>query len=226
MAASDEVKMTELKRLLRRLDGLDARRNGLTPRDPATAEQREYVGVLRGARVIDDGYAEAAVAAPVSISPRSAALLAGAIAAAFSMAMMYVFMSAENWPTAPETVKPIGADRILPDVQPAATPPPEAGSTAAGDTEVIGRELVQSAAALSQKGNMDAARNLLRHAAELGYGPAALELARSYEGDPAAPQMLPQTQTRNSALARVWYERARDLGVPDSDMRGAAGSNR
>ncbi len=80
-------------------------------------------------------------------------------------------------------------------------------------------ELVRNAALLLEKGNVDGARELLRRAAELGSWPAALELARTYDPSPATatPASPPAArETKPAALARVWYERARELGMADA----------
>lgn len=199
MAPNDEPKMDELKRLLRRLDGLDARRSAPGGANAAEAEQRDYVGTLRGAPDLDD------VAAPTpsetrSVSPKSAALLAAVIAGIVSTATVYVLMSAEERMTTPAT-------------SPLLDGPAKGTASPANDRGDATMELVRSASALIEKGNIEGARELLRRAAEQGSGPAALELARSYDAAQATP-IASDTKETNSTLARVWYERARELGLP------------
>ncbi len=201
MAPNDEPKMDELKRLLRRLDGLDARRAASGSTNPAESEQRDYVGTLRGAPELDD------VAVPVpeqsqNVSPKSAALLAAVIAAILSTATVYVLMSAEDRMTAPAASPPISG-------------PPKGTASPANNRDGATMELVRSASTLIEKGNIDGARELLRRAAELGSGPAALELARTYDTAQATPP-APGTSDTNSTLARVWYERARELGLANA----------
>ncbi len=210
MAPSDETKMAELKRLLRRLDGLDTRRS--TGSDSQEdSEQRDYVGTLRGALETEDGDAPIAEKPQQTVSPKSAALLAGVIAALISTATVYVLMSAEERTTLPAAVKSIGT-------QPGGTASPMKNQ---GDASM---ELVRSAALLLEKGNIDGARELLRRAAELGSGTAALELARSYDPSPAAkPANPPAAREANPALARVWYERARELGMADAEIPPQSG---
>jgi TPR repeat protein len=82
-------------------------------------------------------------------------------------------------------------------------------------------ELIRSAALLLDKGNVDGARDLLRRAAELGSGPAALELARTYDSTPSTTP--PEARETNPALARVWYERARELGMADAAIPPSSG---
>jgi TPR repeat protein len=203
MAPSDETKMAELKRLLRRLDGLDTRRSAgaNANEDP---EQRDYVGTLRGALEPEDGIAPIAEKPQQTVSPRSAALLAGVIAALISTATVYVLMSAEERATLPSAVKSIGMS------------PPGPGSPVKDGSDAA-MELVRSAALLLEKGNIDGARELLHRAAELGSGAAALELARSYDPNPVAKPEAPlATRETDPALARVWYDRARELGMADA----------
>ncbi len=201
MAPNDDPKMDELKRLLRRLDGLDARRAASSGTNPADSEQRDYVGSLRGAPELDG------IATPVpnearNVSPKSAALLAAVIAAMVSTATVYVLMSAEERVTAPAINPPLEG-------------PAKGTASPANDRGDATMELVRTASALIEKGNIEGARELLRRAAELGSGPAALELARTYDAAQATP-MPPDAKETNSTLARVWYERARELGLADA----------
>lgn len=201
MAPNDEPKMDEIKRLLRRLDGLDARRAATGSISPAESEQRDYVGTLRGAPELDEG----AVDVPEQsqhISPKSAALLAAVIAVILSTATVYVLMSAENRITAPAANPPIYG-------------PAKGTASPAKNRNDATMQLVRSASTLIEKGNIEGARELLRHAAELGSGPAALELARTYDTAQATPPP-PGNSNTNSTLARVWYERARELGLANA----------
>jgi TPR repeat protein len=118
-----------------------------------------------------------------------------------STATVYVLMSAEERVTAPAVNTPLGGGPAQGTASPA---------NIHGDATL---ELVRSASALIEKGNVEGARELLRRAAELGSGPAALELARTYDAAQATP-MPPEAKETNSTLARVWYERARELGLP------------
>ena len=206
MAPNNETKMAELKRLLRRLDGLDGRRSS-GPHANDDSEQRDYVGTLRGAPELEDGAAQIIETAPRNVSPKSAALLAGAIAALISTATVYVLMSAEERVVTPSASRPI-------ETLPTGTASP---SNDRGDAPM---ELIRSASALLEKGNVDGARELLRRAAELGSGPAALELARSYDPGHPPPPAAPAALETNPALARIWYERARDLGVAEAAPQG------
>lgn len=193
MAPNDEPKMAELKRLLRRLDGLDGRRAASSSADAEDSEQRDYIGTLRGAPDAEDGDTPVSER-PRTVSPKSAAMLAAAIAGIVSTATVYVLMSAQPRISTPSAVQPIGT------ASPAKT---------RGDATM---EAVRTAAALIESGNIDGAREILRRAAEQGSGPAALELARTYDAAQAT-HASPEPKDTNSALARAWYERARELGV-------------
>jgi len=201
MAPNNEPKMDELKRLLRRLDGLDARRATPGSASAAENEQRDYVGTLRGAPELSEATAPAPVQSR-SVSPKSAALLAAVIAGIVSTATVYVLMSAEERMTAPGTNPPLDG-------------PAKGTASPANSRGDATMELVRSASALIEKGNIDGARELLRRAAELGSGPAALELARTYDATQAT-LTPPVSKDTNSTLARVWYERARELGLADA----------
>ena len=64
-------------------------------------------------------------------------------------------------------------------------------------------------------GNVAAARDFFERAAEIGLAAAALRLAATY--DPAElPRLKVPGVVADRALARKWYERARDLGAPES----------
>ncbi len=54
--------------------------------DTDETEQRDYVGTLRGALDLEDGIAPVAAAPQPTVTPKSAALLAGMIAALVSTA--------------------------------------------------------------------------------------------------------------------------------------------
>jgi hypothetical protein len=206
MAPNNETKMAELKRLLRRLDGLDGRRSSGAHAD-GDSEQRDYVGTLRGAPELEDGTAQIVEAPPSNVSPKSAALLAGVIAAMISTATVYVLMSAEDRVVTPSAGRPIETV-------------PTGSASPSNDRGDASMELIRSASALLEKGNIDGARELLRRAAELGSGPAALELARSYDPGRPPPPAAPAALETNPALARIWYERARELGVADAAPQG------
>jgi hypothetical protein len=69
-----------------------------------------------------------------------------------------------------------------------------------------------------QEGKIASARSFFQRAAELGYAPAALRLAASYD-----PSELERAGAYgivpDRAEARKWYEKARELGAPEADER-------
>jgi TPR repeat protein len=75
--------------------------------------------------------------------------------------------------------------------------------------------LVRSADLMLEKGDVEAARALLQQAAELGSGPAALKLGRSYDPTQSRAPAFADSQT-NPALAKAWYERALALGSQEA----------
>ncbi len=220
MALSDEPKMAELKRLLRRLDGLDASRSAGKAAAPSDDEQHDYVGALRGAPELEEGAAPVAVLSPAKVSASSAALIAGAAAALVSTATVYVFMSTRGGPAVPDARQTPAATRLLPSRLDA--PAPGNGTLPATTTpEDVTNELIRSASQLLDTGNIEAARELLRRAAERGSGPAALTLARSYEAHQVQAG-VPAANETNSVLARVWYERAQALGVAQAEIQASS----
>jgi hypothetical protein len=67
-------------------------------------------------------------------------------------------------------------------------------------------------------GNVEIARQFLLRAAEAGLAAAALRLGATY--DPAElGRMKAEGIVADAALARKWYERARDLGAPEAAER-------
>jgi TPR repeat protein len=67
-------------------------------------------------------------------------------------------------------------------------------------------------------GNFPVARQFFERAADLGFAPAALRLAATY--DPAeVAQLGSRGVVPDLAAARKWYERARELGAPEAAER-------
>ncbi len=212
MGHSDEPKLDELKRLLRRLDGLDGSKGlGKAADEASDDDQRGYVGALRGTPLVQG---EDAVPGPSTTaekkSPNSAIYIAAAAAAVISTATVYLFMSEPDEPGARGARPAAPLERAAPSkLEMPAVPPGGAGP---GQSQDAVNALVRKAEALLEQGNIEAARELLQQAAEQGSGPAALKLARSY--DPArsgAGVNYADSQT-NAALAQAWYERALALG--------------
>lgn len=211
MAHTVEPKMDELKRLLRRLDGLDGSKGLAKSAQDAEAEQRGYVGALRGAPVPGESDLPVSLAPPSQKKASSAPVFVAALmAAVVSTVTVYVVMS---WQGAPgergAAAPPAPAERVVPsklDYKPA--PPGGVQPRQSNDT-VDG--LVRRAEQLLKDGDVATARALLQQAAELGSGPAALQLGRSYDPTQAETMSYADTQT-NPALAKAWYERALALG--------------
>ncbi|MFA5950775.1 MAG: hypothetical protein WC807_10890 [Hyphomicrobium sp.] len=225
MKPSDEPKMAELKRLLRRLDGLDGSKSvGKTSAEP-DGEQRDYVGALRGAPEPGPGEPTRIDRPNRKMSATSAALLAAVAAAAASTVAVYLVMSGHQRSGDHDARQAPATDRVVPsklEYAPAGTGL-EAGRTRAASEVAI--ELLRSASLLLDKGDVEAARELLKQAADLGSGPAALKLARSYDPAQAKAMTIAESET-NPALARAWYERARALGIEDVEREASASNAR
>jgi TPR repeat protein len=68
-------------------------------------------------------------------------------------------------------------------------------------------------------GEVTAARTMFERVAEAGEGAGAFALAETYDPIVLAALRLPGKITPDLALARTWYERARDLGSPEARDR-------
>jgi hypothetical protein len=196
--------MDELKKLLRRLDGIDTDKGTKTQQ----AEQRGYVGALRGAPA--EAGAEVAisfarpVAQPKSKAPSSkmSPLAAAAAAAMVSTVTVFLLLS---WQEQQRSQSPrIGKSE--------ARQPGGSGQMPSAETQ---DGLVRQAELLMQRGEFEGARTLLQRAAEFGSGSAALKLGQSY--DPSQTRSLTFADSgTNPALAKAWYERALALGSQEA----------
>lgn len=212
MAHSVEPKMDELKRLLRRLDGLDGSKSVVKSAQEEEAEQRGYVGALRGAPVSEE---EDGASIPLPVAEKknssSAVLIAAAMAAAISTATVYLIMS---WQASnvEQGRGPLPSSAVPSKLDFKAPEPGGAGQQRQSDTA---DGLVRRAEQLLQGGDVVTARILLQQAAELGSGVAALKLARSYDPAQTGTLRYADSQT-NPALAKAWYERALALGTQEA----------
>jgi hypothetical protein len=82
----------------------------------------------------------------------------------------------------------------------------------------LGERYIAQGEQYLSEGNVAIARQFFQRAADAGYAPGAMRLAATY--DPAEySQLQLQGIIPDLALARRWYERARDLGAPGADER-------
>lgn len=144
MGHSDEPRMDELKKLLRRLDGLDGSQSLAKKAEQAEAQQRGYVGALRGAPVAGR---DEAVAPPAPDkarkSSRSAIYVAAATAAVISTVTVYMMMT---WQSAPggRATGPLPSQPIVPSQLDYRAPGP-GGSDAGRDVPQTVEDLVRQA---------------------------------------------------------------------------------
>lgn len=224
MGHRDDSKMDELKRLLRRLDGLDADRSLSKSGQVAAADQRGYVGALRGAPVQEGqppkgsrpSAAEPlkAQSAPAGSRPHGSAAVyvAAATAAVVSTVLVFLLLSWQRG----------DVDRRYMPAPASGTPgkvnlqqPASGGGVFDKRVTDTAEGLVRRADVLFANGDVDAARVLLQKAAELGSGRAALILGRSYDPGSGKPLNLADRQP-NPDLAKAWYERALVLGSQEA----------
>jgi len=214
MGHSDEPKMDELKKLLRRLDGLDGSKSLAKKTQETGEDQRGYVGALRGAPAPgDDGIAHVLPLPKAKPSSNSAALVAAAVAALISTVTVYLVMSSQPGPGNQGAGPLPSTERVVPSKLELRQP---TGTNGAGQRESnTAAGIVRSAELLMEKGDVAGARALLQQAAEMGSGPAALKLARSYDPTLATAPNFADSQT-NPSLAKAWYERALALGTQEA----------
>jgi TPR repeat protein len=204
--------MDELKRLLRRLDGLDG------SKDPAKgtqteAEQHGYVGALRGAPQHGDGASAPLNSLPAQKKTSSSAVLAAAVAAAaISTITVYLVMSWQGNPTNQGAGPASSSQPVVPSKLDFKPNMPDGSGGRQSDTADT---LVRRAELLLQSGQIEMARTLLQQAAEMGSGDAALKLGRSYDPTQATSLRYADSQT-NPDLAKAWYERALALGTREA----------
>lgn len=211
MAHNVEPKMDELKRLLRRLDGLDGIKGVSKTTQEVEADQRGYVGALRGAPITDEDGLPIAAPVPERKASYSAVYIAAAAAAAISTATVYFVMSQAQ--KVDQGVVP-SSERVVPSKLDFRTPEPGGPGQQRQSTDTP-EGLVRRAEQLLQGGDVSTARILLQRAAELGSGAAALKLGRSYDPTQTGTLRYADSQT-NPALAKAWYERALALGTQEA----------
>ena len=213
MRPADEIKMDELKKLLRRLDGLDGSKSTESAAQQAEAEQRGYVGALRGAPLHGDQDPFPAPPLKERKTSVAAVYMAAAAAAVISTVTVYLVMSWQGAPAGEGAGATPSSDRVVPS-RLEFKPHDANGSEARSSRETADR-LLQRADQLLAMGEIAAARGLLERAAELGSGTAALKLARSYDPRQAEALRYADSQT-NPTLAKAWYERALALGTQEA----------
>lgn len=144
MGHGEEPRMDELKKLLRRLDGLDGNKSLAKTAQQADSQQRGYVGALRGAPV-GGGRDEAAPAEDTGKgrSSRSAMYVAALTAALISTVSVYLMMTWQattpQRATGPAPSKPVVPSTFDPDA------PGAGGSDARGGSTRMPQDLVRQA---------------------------------------------------------------------------------
>jgi hypothetical protein len=118
-------------------------------------------------------------------------------------------------PPADATHRPASLPTRPQTVSPSATPRPP---VAAEDASAIAAKM-RNGVELMTYGEVFAARAMFQRVAEAGEGAGAFALAETYD-----PIVLGELRLRDQimpdvALARTWYERARDLGAPEARDR-------
>jgi hypothetical protein len=244
MGRRDEPKLDELKRLLRRLETMEADPKPEGSRKPvpeASAPSSGYVGTLRGAGPVDAKDERAYTALAVSEeydgadrqsakarSSGAASIVIGATTAAVVSSLIAVglVMWTGREKSETETVEQrLNFVAPSPGQQPASQrsesePAAAPAAQSAIDTAALSdaQSLLQRADLHIRNGNLFEARRLLEQAAKQGSGVAALTLGAMY--DPARVAEFGNLGVRaDLTLARAWYERAKALGVVEANER-------
>jgi TPR repeat protein len=129
-------------------------------------------------------------------------------------------MAALGAPPAPPQPSPPVPNLVARPAPPAAAPVPVAPPAAAlapADRERADR-LMKRGDDQMREGDVSAARLFYQRAADVGYAPAAMALAQTFDPDELARLGVRGLQP-DLASARRWYERARDLGAADAGER-------
>ncbi len=240
MGRRDEPDLDELSKLLRRLETMDAAPKHESARKAETDEaqpQAEYVGALRGAAPakVSDGRSGPAhdvrsyrardsqpTVEKTTRSSSTSAIVIGAVTAAAVSSVIVAGLVL--WTGGQQSDGERRLTFYAPGEPARATQRPDPGASApavqpATDTAPTNAQaLLQRADVYLRGGKPGEARVVLEQAAQLGSGVAALTLGAMY--DPGrATQFTNLGLKADPTIARVWYERAKDLGVAEANDR-------
>jgi hypothetical protein len=240
MGRRDEPQLDELSKLLRRLETMEVapKQESSRKAEPEDAQpQAEYVGALRGAAPakVSDGrgvstydarpYRAHETQSPTDKPARSAstsAIVIGATTAAVVSSVivaglvMWTSGGQKNEERRLTFYAPSEPARTVQTPDPAGAPAARSGPDASRPTDA--QVLLQRADSYLRSGKPGEARVVLEQAAQLGSGVAALTLGAMY--DPGrATQFTNLGLKADPTIARVWYERAKDLGVAEANDR-------
>jgi hypothetical protein len=106
--------------------------------------------------------------------------------------------------------------RALPPVAP---PKQDAPSVLSAEARAQAERMLANGLKQLDQGNIGAARMFLQRAAEEGSGEAALKLAETF--DPAMLARVAPLAIKSADIkeAKRWYEKARELGAPEAEVR-------
>jgi hypothetical protein len=242
MGRSDEPQLEELAKLLRRLETMEVAPKHESNHKPEPEKpQAEYVGALRGAapaRAPEERRGEAAPGKGLSpyralepqARPDTGARFAGTTAVvigATTAALVSSVVAVSLLTLTSGGPKDEGERRLTfyapaaPSASPASNAAPSsparhAAVTAPAPADV--QPLLQRADDYLRNGKPDEARVVLEQAAQAGSGVAALTLGAMYDPGRVA-QFTNLALKADPNVARVWYERARNLGVAEANER-------
>jgi hypothetical protein len=240
MGRRDEPELDELSKLLRRLETMEVapKQESSRKAEPDDAQPPpEYVGALRGAppAKVSDGRSVSTYEArpsrahetqsPADKSGRPASTSAIVIGATTAAVVSSVIVAGlVMWTSGGQKNDDERRLTFYAPSEPARTTSEPTGAAPAArpstDTSqpTNAQVLLQRADTYLRSGKPGEARVVLEQAAQLGSGVAALTLGAMY--DPGrATQFTNLGLKADPMIARVWYERAKDLGVAEANDR-------
>jgi hypothetical protein len=119
------------------------------------------------------------------------------------------------------------ADKASPPAAEHARPAPRPAPVALSPQDAEeARQMTERGDESMEEGKITAARLFYKAAAEMGWAPAAFALAKTYDGNELARSKVVGGVVPDPALAKKWYERARELGSADASRRLPAAETR
>ena len=244
MGRRDEPELDELSKLLRRLETMEVaprQESARKPEPDAAQPLAEYVGALRGAapaKVSDDrrgsshdkgahrgldaqsradGNARSSSTTAIVIGATTAAVVSSVVAAGLVLWINGSGGQKSEGERRLTFYAPAEPSGVTPD-DPTAAPQPRRSGPVRIRPPTNAQALLQRADFYLRSGKPGEARVVLEQAAQLGSGVAALTLGAMY--DPGRTTQFSNLGIKaDPTMARVWYERAKDLGVAEANDR-------
>lgn len=224
MGRRDEPELEELSKLLRRLETMEVAPKPAAPSRKAEPEpQTEYIGALRGAAPAKSSEQSRAVSRSAaggeretsSTSTKAIIIGAATAAAVSSVIAATVVLWTSGGKRSDDASRLTFYAAKEQGGSGAAVRSPDSGLRS---SPADAQRLLQRADTYLRAGKPDEARLVLEEAARAGSGVAAMTLGAMYDPGRVA-QFANVTIKADPTVARAWYERAKDLGIPEANDR-------